>query len=167
MAKLLVGSTVNGNLIWHDGGTSDREMTMVYQNISQSITTGAFTQMTFDTVKFDNIGTWVSSNNSMTIKKGGIYIIDGMVSWQNVTSGTRGVLEVRKNGVSARWLDQSLAGSAKTFSVTGIVMMQLAVGDVITLWGFQDTSGSMGTQLQADQNSVNMPLTYFSIAKIA
>ena len=74
MAKLLVGSTVNGNLIWHDGGTSDREMTMVYQNISQSITTGAFTQMTFDTVKFDNLGTWVSSNNSMTIKKGGIYL---------------------------------------------------------------------------------------------
>lgn len=167
MAKLLNGSTVNGHLIWHDGSTDQRESALVYASTTQLIPTGAWTPINFDTVLFDKLSGWNMTNGNYVVQKGGIYFIVGAINWANTTTGVRSLLELRVNGLEYAWLTQEHSGANKDFSVTGTIVVELNVGDVITLHAYHDVGTNMDTVIIANGTGGISPSTFFNISKFA
>lgn len=168
MAKLLDGSTIDGNLIWHDGSTENRESALIYQTVAQNVISSAWARINLQTVKFDKLGGWDATNQKYVVKKGGIYFIVGAVNWMNNETGVRSLLELRLNGTSYAWLTQEHSGANKNFSVTGTLVMECQAGDSLELHTFHDkTTGSMDTTLIANGTGGISPSTFFNISKFA
>lgn len=167
MAKLLDGSTVNGNLIWHAGGTDQREGLSVIQNTVQSIISQTWTKITFDTLGYDTFGGWSAINNQYTIQEDGVYLINSGVGFVNSTDGVRAVLELRKNGNEFVWMNQMGAGNANNFSLNGVASVKLVAGDVLSIWVWHDAPTALDTQL-IDGGALGMlPISAFVINRIA
>lgn len=166
MAELLQGSTINGNLIWHDGSTNDREATLVYQTTAQSFASQTWSKITMQTVSFDKLNGWDGVNQRYVIQKGGIYLVIGAVNWSNITDGCRAVLELRKNGNSFAWINQEHAGAGKNFSSIGSCVLECVAGDNLTLHAWHDAPSAMDTILISGGAGISSS-TFFNISKFA
>lgn len=170
MARLLSDSTIDGNIIWHDGATNSREACLVYQTSAQSITNSLWTQINFQTVKFDKLGGWSGGTDvtqqKYTIQKGGIYLVIGSVNWRNTnTVAIRTLLELDINGLSYAWITQEhSAVASQDFSTRGSIVVECAVGDILKTTVFQQGPAPMDTSIIG--NPVNIS-TFFNITKIA
>jgi len=117
---------------------------------AQSITSGVYTKVTFNTENFDTNNNFTSSTFTPTVA--GYYQINGRVDSETSGSITRLLIAIFKNGIEATRGGDMLAGNA------------VVVSDVIYCNGTTDYleiyTYMIGTSLVARANVAN--LTYFS-----
>jgi len=122
--------------------------------VNQSLTSGVYTKVTFDTESFDTNNNFASSRFTPTVA--GYYQINGRVDLETSGSITRVLIAIWKNGVESTRGGDMLAGN-------GVV-----VSDVVYCNGTTDYleiyTYTTGTSLVARAQPYN--LTYFSGAMI-
>lgn len=130
------------------------------QSSAQSISNSTQTDLTFDTETFDTDAYHSTSSNTTRITipsgKGGYFLVTARVAYASNSTGSRG-LWLLKNG--ATYLGTSFGQPASTGDLTTIQINQivnLAVGDYITMNAYQSSGGSLNTA--TDQGK-----TYFGI----
>lgn len=129
---------------------ADPPMFRMYQSVTQSIAATTYVQVTCDTLDYDSdSGRGGSTPYSYTIPvgMGGRWQFTGMVSWSGNATGIR-VAAIFKNGSQingANGADQAgPAGNATNVVITVTVLVN--AGDVIGLYGWQNSGGSLSTQ---------------------
>jgi len=134
---------------------------MLFNNGTQSISSGAFTALTFNAEDFDDGGlhSTVSNTSRITIptNMAGIYLVGGGTSCAAHATGVR-QMRIRKNGGTDTFGGDARAG----FSVSGIgpivtmqTLMSLAAADYIELEVFQDSGGALNVgQAGATRNYI-------------
>lgn len=121
----------------------------VYNNATQSISSGAFAALTFNSEDIDDGGlhSTVSNTSRITIPTGmgGIYLIGGATFFAANATGIRQI-QVLKNGVTIVGTRGLTAG----FSVGGVgpalhtqALVSLAAADYVELSVFQDSGGAL------------------------
>jgi hypothetical protein len=112
---------------------------------SQSIS-GASATISFDTLGFDTSGFLVGGTlpaTTLTIPAGfgGVYWVNGSLTWSNITAGSRSI-QFLHNGTPVNQNSFSLNGSvAGQWNVQGGCLINFAAGDTIALSALQ-SSGS-------------------------
>lgn len=133
----------------------------VYNSVDQSIPSGAFTVVTFDSERFDSGGlhSIVTNTGRLTAVTAGKHIVSGCVRWAANSTGRR-LLSVYKNGleISRQSTTPSAADTDPTMAVS--LLHDFAVGDYVELRVFQDT----GAGLSVTFNGLFTP--EFSMARI-
>jgi hypothetical protein len=131
----------------------------VYNSTDFTISTGAYTDLTFNTEAFDTDAYHSTSTNTarMTIPsgKGGKYLIVGQAFFAANATGTRGIRFYKNNTTSlgATLSPVSSATYSTCMSMSRIV--ELSVGDYVTFQVYQNTGGNL---------TVYQDQTYFDIA---
>lgn len=144
---LTVDTAVDGKIKW---ATPSSGSTFVGCSIRKTATTtsisnATYTAFTCDTEDYDTDGFHDNSTNNSRITipsgKGGYYQISGKIAFAANSSGIR-VAGIYKNG--------SLVGGFTTPSISGssinypfLVTMNLAVGDYVELYVYQDSGGAL------------------------
>ncbi|MER5433891.1 hypothetical protein [Streptomyces sp. NPDC002588] len=116
------------------------------QTTTQSVATGAWTQLTLNTVDVDDTGGWTGSN-AYTVPRAGWWRISLCVSWLGTETnsvGSRGArLYVNGTGLPrATYLIGAGPGAA---SVGGTALVKLAAGDKLALYGYQSSGATITT----------------------
>lgn len=127
---------------------TNRPITEVYQTASQSLANGAFTAITMDSTVFDPNGQHsnTTNNSRVTCQVAGWYSVSGGVSYLTNTTGSRGAL-IYKNGTALTQATGGIVAASNAIHVamTGEVLIQLAVGDYVELYGWQNSGGALST----------------------
>ena len=69
-----------------------------YQSVSQTISGGVTTKLTFTTKEFDTNSNYDTTNSRFTPTVSGYYQVDACVTFTNATSGEQNRIQVYKNG---------------------------------------------------------------------
>lgn len=128
-------------------------MFKMYQTVAQSIPTGAFTQITMDTSAWDtDSGRAAASPWSYTIPTGfsGRWTFRWKVGFAVSSTGVR-MSALYQNGsavTGGQNDEQSVSTASRTtdLAASGITI-SVAAGDVMTVWGFQDSGGALNTDV--------------------
>lgn len=135
-----------------------RPAARVRRTTDQTIATGGFAAISFDTEVFDTNNFWVvGSPTIFTIGLEGIYSIGGCIKWAANVTGTR-ELAIRKNGTTILNLDDQFvdANNGGTFTPWQTVTYnaRLSVGDSLELLARQESGGNLNVTAEADDTSV-------------
>lgn len=127
------------------------------QTSAQSVPDATWTTITMDAKDFDSTSAVDLATDSVTIRIAGIYEILGRVSWddQAVPAGSlyAGIgVNAGAGAVTESWGGWAPAAAA-VVRIPAAVHLALAIGDVITLRGFQSTGGLLSTDVTADTRS--------------
>lgn len=111
----------------------------------QAIPNSAYTNLTFDTISHDNLSGASLATMDYTVQEAGVYLIYANV----MTDGTTGVggsdVAILVNGAVVA---ESVTGNGTTFSGSqNSDLLDLAVGDVVTVQLFQDSGTAVNTFL--------------------
>lgn len=130
---------------------TSRPMFKMYQSAAQSVPSGVFTQITMDTVAWDtDSGRALASPWSFVIPIGmnGRWRFAWKVGFAVNATGVR-IAALYQNGtevVGAQADEQSVSTASRTTDVSGgTATISCAGGDVISVWGFQDSGGALNT----------------------
>lgn len=127
---------------------TNRPTAMVYQTAAQSLANGAFTAITMDSTILDTYGQHsnTTNNSRFTCQLAGWYSVSGGVSYLTNTTGSRGAL-IYKNGAALTQATGGIvaASNALHVAMTGEFLIQLAVGDYVELYGWQNSGGALST----------------------
>lgn len=127
------------------------------QTVAQSVATGTFTPITFDTEAFDTHGGHDTSTNTSryTCRIAGYYQFSGKVCWSGNSTGRR---------ASQWWLNGTvITGTQVAYAATTAADVEhvvltldvaMAVGDYVELAGYQDSGGSLNTIVTFDTPSM-------------
>lgn len=111
---------------------------------AQAVTSGAFNKASLSTVDFDNAGICDSTTNfRFTVKRAGKYLLTG--AWQSGGSPTIHQASFYLNGSQ---IDNGVftdATTGGTFSTTITTVVDLAAGDYVELWLYQNTGSNQNT----------------------
>jgi len=125
-------------------------MFRMYQSVSQSVAGSTYVQITCDISEYDSdSGRSGSTPWSFTIPAGmsGRWRLTGMVSWTGNATGVR-IAALYKNGTQINGANAAVqaapAGNATNVLVSSTPT--LSAGDVIGLYGWQNSGGSLSTQ---------------------
>lgn len=118
------------------------------QTAVQSINSGGLVAVQFDGTTVDSYGghSNTTNNTRYTAQVAGWYWVHGATVWTNNGTSNRGT-ELHKNASASAFGTQALpAGSTNVFTaVAASGEVQLAVGDYVELWAFQDTGAAINT----------------------
>ena len=118
---------------------------LAYSNASQSVANATNTAILLQAEAFDTDGFHSTSSNTsrMTIPtgKGGKYLIQGALLWQNGTSGAR-TLGFFKNGSNVALWDVT-PSSSTTWSFACSMTMDLVATDYVELYAVQQSGGAV------------------------
>lgn len=140
--------TLGGNLV--QASTAAPAFSACKSGSAQSITSGVYTKVTFNTENFDTNNNFTSSTFTPTVA--GYYQINGRVDSETSGSITRLLIAIFKNGIEATRGGDMLAGNAV---VVSDVIYCNGTTDYIEIYTYM-----IGTSLVARANVAN--LTYFS-----
>jgi hypothetical protein len=120
---------------------------------AQSIPTGAFTALTFNTEDYDNetptsMHSLITNLSRLTAQTTGTYLVGGLCTFTGNATGRRGLRWRVNAGVNPVPGSQVIiaAGTAANVSVQARVMyVPLAVGDFLELEAFQDSGAALNT----------------------
>jgi len=119
-------------------GLPKQSCVLVRKTTSQTLSSSSSTKITFDTVDYDNQSLWDSTYNKVTVNEDGIYLVVARLNFYNLGIDNRAWIDIRKNGVGN--IRQSLwAGGGAAMVLEGVVLYQLANGDFLEVYGFQDS----------------------------
>jgi peptidoglycan/xylan/chitin deacetylase (PgdA/CDA1 family) len=121
------------------------------QTSAQSIPTGSFTKLTFNTVSLTGDTSFTGS--TFTIKKNGTYCLAATVGFSSSVDAKRLVVAVYRNGSAYANTNGSTSGTGHQGISVSCVAKGKA-GDVFEVFVYQDTGAS--------QNSLIKPYTHFS-----
>lgn len=117
----------------------------VYMSADQTLTNNTLTALTFNTEYFDTDSFHSTSVNTsrFTVPSGkaGKYHINGFVWWSATSTGIRNA-EVYKNGSAISYGSQIGAVTTTAISNTLSYITDLAVGDYIEIFGYQNSGGN-------------------------
>ena len=130
---------------------------------AQSIpNTGAV--LVYNTLNFDNLGEYNTTTGRFQAKRAGRYFITAMVLWDSVSipTGETRFLSVRKNGSSSGeatgWENQQVTSTRYVSSAVNTIV-ELAVGEYIEIFAYQNSSGAKNTF--ADAQYTNLSISRF------
>lgn len=168
--QIVDADIVGGNLILTraDGSTIDAGPTagagtipyaLVTKSAVQSIPNGSDTVLSFDTETKDNnaIHDNAVNNSRLTAKSAGLYLVQGLVTWDSNNTGVRDVL-IKKNGTQISRVNMMSASGQNSFQNIS-KMVEMAVDEYVELQVFQNSGSSRSIQSGATQSG-------FSIAKL-
>jgi hypothetical protein len=114
----------------------------------QNLTTGVFTDLTFDIEEVDTDGghSTVTNPNRYTAQTAGWYDVRGSVLWGANATGLRLLRFVVNNTTPYRVADAPAAASGSA-STGGASLIFLNVGDYVTMQGRQDSTVTLATQI--------------------
>lgn len=120
----------------------------VTKSAAQSIATGTWVALTFDTETFDtdSIHDTVTNTSRLTVPTGmdGGWIVSGQATFNSLADGVLYGVEIHLNG-SAVTRTLSYSGKASAFpSATVSDILSLTAGDYVELFARQDTGSSLG-----------------------
>ena len=123
-----------------------REGARVYNDANISIGNGAYTNLTFNSERYDTDGIHdVGSNTErLTCQTAGKYMITGSIRWESNSTGVRYVL-VELNG-STTIVQQAKGAYTDVMFMSVTTAYDLEVGDYVTLKVFQNSGGSKNIQ---------------------
>lgn len=127
-----------------------------YQASAQSISSGAWTAIGIDTETLDSDGSHsnVTNNTRFTCLVPGVHVFLGMVAFASNSTGVRGS-RFALNGTSVRGSQTNV--NTNTGSVWSSPCftppLQLAIGDVVELQGFQNCGSALSTYNGTDCTS--------------
>lgn len=140
MGQTLVADGLGGALFRTNSSCS------LTNSANQSIPTGTWTSITFDTERFDTdtMHEGVTHSSRLTCNTAGIYICGG--GWEIATSTASFYVRVFLNGATTVAFTQQNSSVAQNVMCTG--MVQLAAGDYIELQAFQTSGGNLNSQTE-------------------
>lgn len=128
-------------------------MFRMYQSVAQSVSNGAWTQILCDTSDYDtDSGRSGISPYSYTIPVGmtGRWAFGWQIPWTNNATGGRDS-GLRKNGTA---ISGYTGAAPETSGGQGGIgwgdTIAVTAGDVMSLWGFQSSGGSLATVVASD-----------------
>lgn len=130
---------------------ADPPMFRQHLSIAQSIPNAVYTQIACDFVEYDS-DTGLSGTTpypyTVPVGQGGRWQLGGMISWAGNATGIR-IAAIYKNGAQITGANAAaMAGPAA--NVTNVVVsatVNLIAGDVIGLYGYQSSGGSLNAQI--------------------
>ena len=125
----------------------------VSQTVSQTLSNATLTPVTFTNVIIDNYGGYSTGSSSYTVQVAGWYWITIQVQFASSATGVR-VARAVLNGSGSAMLVHAVPANASQV-LTPIVSgpIQCAVSDVVTVQGYQNSGGNLGTQVTGGYNS--------------
>lgn len=148
------GDLITGSL-WNAGPAASNTflttvpIAMVYQANIQSFGSG-FTAVAMDTTILDTDGQHSNSvNNSRVIcQVAGWYSVSGAVGFSGSTIGARGAV-LYKNGASLTQATGNINAASNVLHVAtvGEFLIQMAVGDYVELYAFQNTGSALNSAI--------------------
>ena len=123
-------------------GVNTNILSRVKLSGSQTITTGDFTKVEFDTETFDNVGCFDTSTNRFTSKVRGHYKISGGIGASAIDTDSTVSAVIYKNGslYSSLYMGATFANSAARGGTVNDIV-ELGVGDYIELFLASSHSG--------------------------
>jgi hypothetical protein len=121
-----------------DGSVSIDDMsitnlgTRAYLGADQTVTSGSYTKVQFDTTSFDDKSEFDTTNYKFVASNAGRYSIQSAVRWNDVSTGQRSYITIYKNG--ARILLEEYYIHSSSYQSTSISdVRDLASGDEIDI----------------------------------
>lgn len=149
---------------------TSRPMFKMYQTVAQSVPTGAFTQILMDTSAWDtDSGRSIASPWSYVIPTGmnGRWRFSWKVGFAVNATGVR-MSALYQNGTAATGAqdnEQSVSATSRTTDLPATSMtITGAGGDVISIWGFQDSGGALNTDVGSGPSSSYFEGSFESLA---
>lgn len=105
----------------------------VWRAAAQTINTGGFTTIGYDTELYDTNSNFAAS--TYTAPVAGFYLFIVGLSWQATASLTRMITDIYKNGVEISRSSDVVVTSSVAGSAVSVVFLQLAASDAITVRG--------------------------------
>lgn len=143
--ELITASIWNTDLVNNLNALRGPPQARATHSAAQSIASGAFTALAFDTERFDNdaIHDTVTNNSRLTCKSAGKYLVGGQVEFAVNGNGQR-FLQIFKNGATSLG-EQGVPNQSATHAARiGVVTLaDLAVNDYVELKAFQDSGGNL------------------------
>ena len=131
----------------------DNPAARVYHDANQSIANVTYTQLAFNSERFDtNVMHDTTTNNTrLTCKTAGKYLIWGCVEFESNITGWR-FLEILLNGSikTARELRTPLSGSTIVFTISTVY--DLAVNDYVELQVYQSSGGALNVNVAGNHS---------------
>lgn len=166
-----VMQTLTDASLWTLGSTTStsdrRDLATLRQTVAQSIPTGAFTALTFDTEDADYAGghSTVTNPTRYTGVHPGWYFVQGTFGITSSATGRR-IVGIRKNGTGtgnptdAR-SDAAAAASVQVFDVSGLVFLN-GTTDYIEVVAFQDSGGALNTVVSSTDIQCRFQVVWIS-----
>lgn len=146
------GNMITGAL-WNAGPAASNAfltgvpMAEVFQTISQTLSSVTWTPISQDSTFLDTDGQHSNSvnNSRFTCQVAGFYTASGAVGF-NSGGSSRGAA-IYKNGTALSLASGAVTAASNTTHVAtaGDVLVQLAVGDYVELYGWQNSGGNLVT----------------------
>ncbi len=118
--------------------------TRVYHNTTQSLSTGVFEVLSFNTVRYERVDDMYDAavSSRLTARRAGLYAVGA-----HVTIGSGGAqaraLHLRKNGTDYIARNYGHTGGTDSWSGSTSTEVELAIGDYVQAVAFQSTGGSV------------------------
>jgi hypothetical protein len=139
-------------------------LAMLRQTAAQTLTTGTYTAVLFDTEDFDshNGHSTVSNTSRYTAVTAGVYEVSGGCAFAANATGRR-LARVAANGTV---IGGSLSGIPANASVVGYpvrtTLVRLAVGDYVELQALQESGGNLATFITNSEFQPTMVVRWVS-----
>jgi hypothetical protein len=133
----------------------------VYQGSDKSVPDQTYTIMNLNTENFDIQNEFNTATYRYTATKAGLYLVVGMITYTDMTDQSAGYVVIRKNGVDyLAVLARQSASSAGYLSPIGLDIAQLAVGDYLELFAWQNKGSNANAKGGSDR-------TFLAVFKVA
>ena len=117
-----------------------------YGNATQSIPNTTYTAIALQAENFDTDSYHdnTTNNSRMTIPagKGGKYLVQGALLWQNGTTGQRTLVFYKNGSQFAAW--DNTPATASVYSMMCSITMSLVATDYVELFVYQNSGGAVG-----------------------
>lgn len=147
----LTGALWNANVKSLGDFTTNKPVFSAYATTAQSIPTGAFTPVNLDTEVFDfDAGHNPAVNPSRYVcQVAGLYLLTGEVVFPTGGTGVRGAMFALNGGTTTGIIgSEQLTAPNATFATTvapTATYARLAVGDYVSICGYQNTGSALST----------------------
>lgn len=169
MPNFFAGQKLTGTLLNQVGtyGTfwASKPMFRMHQGTTQPVPNSAWTQITCDTLDYDtDSGRNIATPWSFVIPIGmtGRWSFGWSIPWVSNTTGSRGA-NLYRNGNAASTYPFIPAASGSGVTSGWVDRIACNAGDVMALYGFQSSGGSLATFIAADA----MPTFWGSFESLA
>ncbi|CEP67897.1 Complement C1q protein [Moorella glycerini] len=129
-----------------------------YQSTAQSLAAATWTKIAFQTENYDQGNVYDNAEYQFIAPTGGIYIVSARVHFAGGLDGENHAAAVYVNGAAHSRLKQGPIGAVDEDSVGGTVLLKLAAGDYVEIYGY--SSNARDTQVASTY-------TYFAAVRVA
>lgn len=146
MVEDTVSDTLETITRWTYNLFDNRPLLLVRQTVAQSVPSGGVNTINFNFTAYDNYGGY-DGTNTYTVQLAGMYRVAAEIQWTgNATQGR--AIEIFQTGTPLLFppTANDTATTAITSSMIPSTMLQCAVGDQMTVGGFQSTGAALNTQ---------------------